>query len=559
MQLFLTIRKEYGMAKSENQKLKINYIAKILTRNTSKDNGITLQQLTEKLNEYGISAERKSLYSDIRLINEFGDIRIEKYKKDGNYFYYATSNLLSLGDIKLLTDAVAASKFISEDRSKALIRRLENMVSEKEERQLDRTVVIRNRAGETIRNAYDNVDLIHRAMQENRQISFTYMKWDVNKKMVVSGEAVRRGISPWRLLYDNDNYYLLAYVDSKQDIRTFRVDKMSNVKIAEESRHGESDYRKTNPENYAESRFLMYDGEPERVTVKCPSEKIGLFLDMFGTDITIRQDPLDEAKSEVSMRLVPSRLFLGWLLGLGHGIQLVSPQSAVDTMEEMCEEMLRNHVPREITTVVFDLGMVLLEFRYHEYMKELNFSKANIELFENEILFRTEWQLLDAGQITQEEAIERWVTRYPESEKAIRLFFKNPKRLVIPYKDTDNLIRRLHDMGYRVYALSNYSKEMFEYHEKYSIPFLQHLDGYMISAKEKMAKPDTAFYEAFFNRYHLKPEECVFLDDRKENVTAAERCRMHGILADPRKAGLDNLFSFLEVHRPKKTNSYEEE
>lgn len=542
--------REVGVSKSDNQKLKLCYIMRILSECTSQGDGLTMQELIGQLAEYGIKAERKSIYSDIRAINDFGDaIRIGNYRKKGEMRYYADGRLLTLAEIKLLADVIAASKFVTEKRSRELIGKLEHMVSAKERRELNRTVYIRRHATDTDDGGYSNVDPIQKAIRENRQIEFEYLQWNDKMQLVPRSNSPRTGISPWWLVYNHENYYLGAYDGAKGGMRTFRVDKMRNIRILEKPREGSEAAEHSSPDSYAQARFEMFDGTPERVRVSCPAEMLGLFVDKIGREITVLSK--DNGVIELSFRIVPNRFFLTWIMALGNGVKLLSPRHSVDELETMCMQTVLDHERRKITTVIFDLGCVLVRLRPEEYMEELGFSQEIRKFFRDRVLFREEWQLMDEGAITQEEAVARWTAAQPKYSGAIPRFFGSVERLAEPYPDTEAIIRSLKERGYRVYALTNYPRELFTLHETKSLPFLSLLDGYLVSGYERRFKPNEDFYELFLSRFHLSASECVFIDDLAANIRTAEALGIHSIPAHDRDHAMRELEAFLAAQATK--------
>jgi len=535
------------MAKSENQKTKLFYLVKILREGTSKDHGMTMPEILDRLSAYGIRAERKSIYDDIAQINAFGEeILVERYRRDGKTFYYAVGQGLTLPDIKLLADTLAASRFVTERRATELIGKMERMVSMRERRELNRSVYISRHVTEQDDDGFGNVDPIHQAINKNRRIAFVYLRWNEKKELVPRGDE-RRVVSPLWLVYNNENYYLGAYDSARGAVRTFRVDKMRDVEILDLPREG-TDLGaggEESPKRYARARFFMYDGEEERVHILCPNGMVGMFLDMFGKDIRVMKH--SATYSEVSFCTVPNRYFLGWLSALGNGVRLTAPQSAVDTMEAMCMSSLRNHERRAITTVLFDLGGVLLRLRPKEYMSELGLSAEACRFFDEHVLLKEEWLQMDRGILTQEEAMERWIAMRPDLEREIRLYMKDLTRLVEAYPDSEALLASLRERGYEVYALSNYPREMFACHEK-SLPFFRHMNGLVISGRERRYKPNQDFYECFLERYKKTPGECVFIDDLADNTRAAEALGIHSISAAERDSGIAELQAFLAAH-----------
>ncbi len=202
---------------------------------------------------------------------------------------------------------------------------------------------------------------------------------------------------------------------------------------------------------------------------------------------------------------------------------------------------------QKITTVCFDLGGVLLRLRPAEYMEELGLSTAARRFFDEEILLREDWSRLDAGELTQAEAIEKWCKKRPDLAAEIRLYMKDLTGLIEMYPDSERIVEDIKKRGYELYVLSNYPEEMFALHEKNSLPFLRQMDGLIISAREKKTKPNADFYELFLTRYGKKASECVFIDDRQDNVQAARALGFRGICATPREKGFAELFALLDA------------
>ncbi len=332
------------MARTENQKLKAWYITKILTERTSEGDGITMPELIAALAEYGISAERKSLYSDIRSINEFGEyIRVESYKQGGNTYYYAVGSILNLSDLKLLADVLAASKFISEKQIRELIGKMSRLTSAKKRRELNRNVYIRRHATEENDEGFANIEPLQRAIREKRQIRFEYLQWKVNgsrMELVPRDGSPREHISPFWLIYNDENYYLVAYDGAKKGTRTFRVDKMRNVEVTPEPIEGAEVVEKLDPHEYAEARFEMFDGTSERVRICCPRRLVGALIDKLGRDeISVFRNREDEETVELSFRIVPNDYFLCWLLALDRDVRILSPESCVQRQKELCQRI----------------------------------------------------------------------------------------------------------------------------------------------------------------------------------------------------------------------------
>ena len=210
-----------------NQKLKIMYLMKILLEETDEDHDLTLNEIVEKLKAYNVTAERKSLYSDIENLRTFGlDIIGMQYGK--TYHYKVASRQFQLVELKLLVDAVQSSRFITEKKSDELIAKLESYASKYEAKKLARQVNVNGRVKTMNERIYYSVDKIHEALNEESQIKFQYFTWTADKKMELKHGGAYYSVSPWALCWDDEKYYLVGYDNREYKIKHFRVDKMAD-------------------------------------------------------------------------------------------------------------------------------------------------------------------------------------------------------------------------------------------------------------------------------------------------------------------------------------------
>ena len=206
------------------QKLKLLYLIKIFTEDTDDQHALTLPQIAEKLDAYGVSAERKTLYQDFELLRDFGfDIIGQQARR--NFYYHMGNRRFELPELKLLVDSVQSAKFITDKKSNALIKKLEGMVSKYEARKLQRQVIISGRIKAMNESIYYNVDKLHEAIGTDRQIRFKYFRWNINKEMELRKDGAWYQVSPWALMWDDENYYLVGYDAEDGKIKHYRVDK----------------------------------------------------------------------------------------------------------------------------------------------------------------------------------------------------------------------------------------------------------------------------------------------------------------------------------------------
>ena len=315
-----------------NQKLKMLYLVKIFSEETDDEHALTMPQIIQKLAEYGVNADRKTLYQDFNELRDFGlDIISDKVGK--STYYHLGERDFELAELKLLVDSVQSARFITDRKSQELIRKLERQVSRHQGRQLHRQVIISGRVKTMNESIYYNVDRIHEAIGEGRQIRFRYYDWNLKKEMVARFDGRWYQLSPWALVWDDEKYYLVAY-DAKHDTMIhYRVDKMKDIRMLDEPREGAEAFRKFNIAHYTNAHFGMYVGDETKVTIEAENSKVGVLIDRFGKDIIIA--PADEDHFRTTVSVAVSRHFLGWIMSLDGEVRIVAPDSVVREMKEL--------------------------------------------------------------------------------------------------------------------------------------------------------------------------------------------------------------------------------
>ena len=314
------------MAKLVGQKTKLIYILRILERFTDENHSITTAQIIEKLNELEISADRKTLYSDISTLRELGyDIGQEPTRNGGGW--KLISRDFELPELKLLVDAIQSSRFITGKKSRDLIKKLGSLTSKYDAAKLNRQVHVSGRIKSENESIFYIVDMIQSAIQENHPILFTYLVWNTRKELVSKGRE-KRVISPWALIWKDENYYLIGYDDDASQIKHFRVDKMSNVSILPDKRKGSKEFSKIDLTTYSDTTFGMMGGETQAVTFEFPESLVGVVIDRFGKDIAITK--CSEGRFRVRTNVVVSGQLYGWLCGLGPECSIHAPDNVRD-------------------------------------------------------------------------------------------------------------------------------------------------------------------------------------------------------------------------------------
>ena len=328
------------MAKGTNQKLKMLYLAKIFMEQTDEDHALTMQEIIAKLNGYDVTADRKTLYLDFEELRRFG-LDIISEQRGWNTYYYLGARDFELPELKLLVDSVQAAKFITDRKSRELIRKLEGLVNTQQAQQLHRQVIISGRVKTMNESIYYNIDKLHTAINANAQIKFQYFQWNVKKEMELRKRGAWYQVSPWCLTWDDENYYLVAYDAVDDKIKHYRVDKMLKITSTAEPRLGQERFKEFDITRYAKSLFGMYGGEETSVTLEGDNSLVGVLIDRFGKDITIV--PIDENRFEAKVTVAVSSQFFGWIMALGKDIHITGPTPVVKKMRAEAQRLIEQY------------------------------------------------------------------------------------------------------------------------------------------------------------------------------------------------------------------------
>ena len=328
------------MPKGTNQKFKLYRLAQIMLENTDEEHYITMPEILAGLEKYEITADRKSIYTDLRDL-EVLDIEVEGEPAGNRYHYHVINRPFELPELKLLVDAIQSSRFITEKKTNALIRKLEKLVSRYDAQKLQRQVYVSGRIKTMNESIYYTVDAIHNAISENRKIRFQYFQWNVKKEMELRHGGAWYHISPWGLSWENENYYLVGYDSDAGRIKHYRVDKMLHIRISEEEREGREHFRKLDMADYTRKSFGMFGGEEQTVKLLVDNSLAGVILDRFGKNVMLI--PADGGHFTVNVEVHVSGQFLGWIFSLGEKVKILSPENVVEQMKREAERLVRQY------------------------------------------------------------------------------------------------------------------------------------------------------------------------------------------------------------------------
>ena len=321
------------MAKSENQKIKILYILDYLQKNSHQDHPVRASELMEMLERHNILCDRKTIYSDISVLQDFGIDILRVTGRNGGY--YIASRNFQLPELKLLIDAVQSSRFLTEKKSRELIEKLCAQCNEQDARLVRRDVYVSGRVKSMNETIYYNVDAIQEAIAQNLQIGFRYFDWGIDGKRVYRQKSYTA--SPYGLCQDNENCYLLA-LSPRHGITSYRVDRMSDITLTDEKRVPCPELTGKKLTDYANRLFGMYSGDTVAVKLRFHRDLSNVVIDRFGKDTMLIPDGEDHFVFTVQVAVSP--LFLSWVIGFGCKAQILYPQSVIDECRALCKEVL---------------------------------------------------------------------------------------------------------------------------------------------------------------------------------------------------------------------------
>ena len=318
------------MPKQEGQKSKLLTLLRILEQKTDEEHLLNVPQLVQLLEQQGILAERKSIYSDIDTLRSLGfDIQLQRGRGGG---YWLASRTFELSELKLLVDAVQASKVISARTSRKLIHKLEALCSDYEGSQLQRQVYVDGRPKSDSHTLLYSIDALHSAINAGRMVSFRYKKDGT------------RTVSPWRLAWDGGCYYLIAYQDEKEPagIRNYRVDRMSAVTVLDEARRGKAEFRQFDLPAYLRKHFNMFNGPEHLVTLRCTADLESAMRDRFGkAPVFVPEEDGTHFHFDVPVCVSPQ--FYGWVCGFDGKVEVTAPAEVRQEMRQTAEKLAEMH------------------------------------------------------------------------------------------------------------------------------------------------------------------------------------------------------------------------
>ena len=323
-----------------NQKIKILYILKNLMKNSDENNPLDAEDLILDLRNHGIEAERKSVYKDISVLQEFGyDIIMTRTPKAG---YFIADREFEVAEIRLLCDAIQAANFISQKKTRQLLSKIYSLVSTSQADKIKNQVYVDNRPKCTNENIYYTIDKLHTAIQDNRQIKIEYRKRKITASNETQYEIKTHFISPYALIWSNDHYYLVGNNRNYSNIMITRIDRIKSVEILTDSpRRSFSDVSEYkdyfDSADYANKHFSMFSGDPVPVELICSNVLIDDMVDKFGDNVSIIK--YGDERFKININAALSDGLVSWIIQYGNKIEVKKPDELKKMVLDRVEEI----------------------------------------------------------------------------------------------------------------------------------------------------------------------------------------------------------------------------
>ena len=327
------------MAGVQNSKLKLLVLADIFEKQTDEENPLNATELSEKLQNLGIPAERKSVYKDIEVLREFG-YDIIKSSDRGNAGYFLGERKFQEAEIRLISDAVQAANFISANKTAELVNKLESFLSEKQSKVLHSQVYVEKRPKTSNERIYYTISELDKAINNNHKVEIVYQKRKITEEFKTATEEKLHKVSPYALIWSNDSYYLICNNEKYDNLMHVRIDRISSVNVTKEkARHfSEVSYytNKFDAADYANKSFNMFSGEPKPVQLICNNDLLDVMLDRFGKSVKIQKN--DEASFILKTNAAVSNGLVAWILQFGSRVKVKAPNDLIYEIKKAAEE-----------------------------------------------------------------------------------------------------------------------------------------------------------------------------------------------------------------------------
>ena len=318
-----------------DSKLRVLYVAKILYEETDPDHPLTTTQILNKLQDkYGMPAHRTTIGGDVEILKKFG-LGIDVYR-GSQVQYNLFDRTFDLAELKLLIDTVESSKFITKEKSDALVTKLGTLTSKNYSRDIKRNLYSEGRLKKENESIYLTIEAVNEALNLKRKISFQYFQYDVRKKRHLKNNGVPYKFSPYSLVWNGDYYYMVGYSDKHKSIGSYRIDRVYRrpVILEEDIVPMPEDF---DISEFPDGMFHMYNSERKTVQLVCANETMDAILDKFGMDVATYAYDMESFKVEVNVAV--SHVFFSWVFGFGGKVRIVGPEKIKHEYTDMVNKV----------------------------------------------------------------------------------------------------------------------------------------------------------------------------------------------------------------------------
>lgn len=328
------------MGQEKNSKMRLFKIWEILRTETDEDNPMNTPTLLHKLAKSGIECDRRTLYKDIRALNEFGYEVLHRRGISNEYF--VVDRNFDVPELRILLDAVQAASFITPKKTEALVNKIAALAGSHRAELLKNHIMRFNITKHTNEAIYYNVDEIERAIIEKKKVSFFYFDYNAKGERIFRKDKKRYVVNPYATVFSNDNYYLVCYSDKYKNMTHYRIDRMDMVQVEQESITPADCVKGFDITEHRKQVFGMYVGKEERVSITIDSSIIDPVMDKFGEGVKLVDGGNGTAQLDISVQISPA--FLGWCCSFGEKLTVVYPTSVVKQVTDYVETLANKYI-----------------------------------------------------------------------------------------------------------------------------------------------------------------------------------------------------------------------
>ncbi|MFB7141330.1 helix-turn-helix transcriptional regulator [Gottfriedia sp. NPDC056225] len=310
-------------------------LMKLLESKTDIDNEFTFDEIKKRLavGEEDFSYSKNTFLKDITVLEEVGFDVIENPSDGKATTYSHQERLFELHELRLLVDAVTASRFLNKQETQKIIDKLKKLTSDNEAKKLHNGIIPDTAIKSESNRIHFSIDQLHQAISEKKLISFQYGRYNIKKKFELSHGGKEYMVKPLAVIWSNDYYYLITRSLPEDQLRHFRVDRMRKVKKTEEKFQDE----RFDVDEYLRTVFNMFAGEPDYVKIKFKRGLLNVVFDRFGLKAAIQQ--VDEEHFILTTKAAISDGLITWILTWGKDAQVISPPSVIERVQAQILEM----------------------------------------------------------------------------------------------------------------------------------------------------------------------------------------------------------------------------